>query len=282
MNICGQKHFIEKINKLASADKFPRFSIIVGDTGFGKKLLCDFSAQAIGANFVPCDIKIDDVREVISNSYAVASKTLYMFADIDGMSLNAKNALLKVTEEPPNDSYFMMTVKDINNVLPTLISRATVFQLDPYSLADIREFMAEKKYEFSEEEKHIVESICVCPNDVSVCKEADITNIYNLAGSFISYIGQANLGNELKITTLLSTKQDDGKINPVLFLRCVMTRCNELNLESNSGDDHDKYLVLLKLTSQYLKDLTTKGSNKQLLLDNWIIDCHLNTAGGQL
>lgn len=125
MYVCGQKNLLQDIDTLVKNNKFPRFSIIVGDTGFGKKVISEYIAKHLEASFVPCSVDVESVRDTIANAYEMTEKTLYMFFDCDGMSTQAKNALLKVTEEPPNNAYFIMTVRDISNILGTLISRGT-------------------------------------------------------------------------------------------------------------------------------------------------------------
>ena len=50
----------------------------------------------------------------------------------------AKNALLKVVEEPPNNAYFIMTVQNIDNMLGTIKSRGTVIKMEPYTIQDLQ------------------------------------------------------------------------------------------------------------------------------------------------
>jgi DNA polymerase III delta prime subunit len=282
MYICGQKELVKNIDLLISKDKFPRFSIFVGGYGFGKKVLSDYVSRKLGANFVPCGTKADEVRDIIYNSYTVTEKTLYMFFDCDDMSVNSKNALLKVTEEPPNDSYFIMTVQDISTVLSTIISRATVFYMEPYSIKDIEDFINHKQYSFEKETENIIKQICVCPNDVITAKEIDIKAVYDMADKFIQFIGSANLANELKIPTLLNIKKDDtDKIDTIIFLKCILLCCNTYILNANiSNEDCSVFNKIIKETSKCLIEYQSKGSNKQSVIDNWIINTHMSISGG--
>ena len=104
MNIIGQKKLLEDINNLINNNSFPRYAIINGPIGSGKKLISSYIAEKLNATFIPCELSIDSVREVIDMSYTQTSPTLYMWADANKMSINAKNAVLKVTEEPPQNS----------------------------------------------------------------------------------------------------------------------------------------------------------------------------------
>lgn len=281
MFICGQKKFIEIIDDLVSRDKFPRFSIIVGNAGFGKKVISEYIANKLGATFYPCEISVDSVRNTISSSYANTQKSLYMFFDCDDMSAASKNALLKVTEEPPNNAYFIMTVRDISNILPTLISRGTVFNMNLYTINDIDSFIEYKGYGFDKKTKQIVYQICTCPKDVIIASQVDIKAVYDLADKFIQYIGQVSIANELKMTTQLQIKKDDeSKIDPVLFMRCIMMCCNNYVIDNCSNNDLIDFKNIITETSKALIELSAKGSNKQMVIDNWIINTHIKLSSG--
>lgn len=282
MYICGQKELLSDINTLIDKNKFPHFAILVGGVGFGKKLLADYISMRLGANFVPCGIKAEEVRDVIYNSYTVAEKTLYMFFDCDDMSVTSKNALLKVTEEPPNDSYFIMTVQDLSSVLDTIISRATVFYMNPYSVNDIDEYIKKNGFDFDDKTRSIVRQICTCPNDVRIASSTDIKAVYDTADKFIQYIGAVNLANELKISQSLDIKKDDNeKINTVMFMRCILLCCSQMiSQDGVISDDIKVFHSIIKETSKSLIEFQTKGSNRQSVIDNWIVNTHMAVSGG--
>lgn len=281
MYICGQKELLSDINTLIDKNKFPHFAILVGGVGFGKKLLADYIAMRLGANFVPCGIKAEEVRDVIYNSYTVTEKTLYMFFDCDDMSVTSKNALLKVTEEPPNDSYFIMTVQDLSSVLGTIVSRATVFYMNPYSVNDIDDYIEKKGFDFDDKTRSIVKQICTCPNDVKIASSTDIKAVYDTADKFIQYIGAVNLANELKIPQSLDIKMDNSeKINTVMFMRCILLCCADMISQEISKDDVRVFSKIISETSKALHEYQSKGSNKQAVLDNWIVKTHMTVSGG--
>ena len=281
MYVCGQENLLRRIDNLLEKGALPSFMILVGGRGCGKKVLCDYISRKMGANFVPSGNKVEDIREVIDNAYTMTEKTLYMLFDCDDMSIAAKNSLLKVTEEPPNNSYFAMTVQDPSTILGTISSRGTIFYLEPYSYKDLEDFITHKGYEFDKETKDIVMSICTCPEDVTVASKTNIKEVYTMAEKFIQFVGSANLANELKITTLLSTKKEDDKIDPVMFLRCIMLCCERYMKQDIPKEDILAYKAIIENTSKCLTDITSKGSSKQIVLDNWIINTHMSITGGE-
>ncbi len=53
---------------------------------------------------------VSDVRQAVEQTQTVGGTTVFCtFADADNMSLAAKNALLKIVEEPPKNVYSKVT-----------------------------------------------------------------------------------------------------------------------------------------------------------------------------
>lgn len=140
----GQKNNIETIIKWRLNKSVPRFIIISGSNGSGRLTLAKVIMKTMNANGVILGNSIENVRETIENAYKVTEKTFYIFRNADDMRNEAKNALLKVVEEPPNNAYFIMTVQNIDNMLGTIKSRGTLIKMQPYSLAEREEFTKDK------------------------------------------------------------------------------------------------------------------------------------------
>ena len=139
----GQSNLLKKIDKLIS-NGFPRFVILKGPKGSGRTLLSREIANLLGVQLIPIGITVDEVREVINNSYRNTEPILYVLSDTDKMSLAAKNALLKITEEPPQKAYFIQTVTSLSNSLPTLVSRACVLNMDEYKEGELLQYLNTK------------------------------------------------------------------------------------------------------------------------------------------
>lgn len=278
MTIIGQKVLQTTINDLVEKKHFPRFSIIVGEFGSGKKLISDYIAQKLCCQFIPCEIKVDEIRNVLDLALTLDTPTVYMFADSDKMSTGAKNSILKITEEPPPNAYFIMTLQDTQNTLATLLSRGTVFHMDKYTPNELVDYCNYKKYNLTKQELSIIQKVCLTPLDIQTAITCKIRDFYTLCEKFITLIGNANLSNELKICTLLSTKDNDEKYDPVLFMRTFMFLCNDYFLNTSNVS----YFECLKATSSSLGMLSIKGINKQCVIDNWITTLHFIMTGGIL
>ena len=281
MNIIGQKKLIQKIDRLVETDNLPRYIIIQGPTGSGKHLIADYISKKLNALLVPSEISVEAVREVIDISYELTEPTVYLWADVQKMSLAAKNAVLKVTEEPPQEAYFIMTVDSTSNILNTLVSRGYVLDILPYTIDDLLEFANYKYPDMKDKTKNLIVDLSNNIGDVIKLANMDIERLNTIVDMLCNNIGKVNLANELKIPTFLKFKadeKDDEKIDPVVFMKSVMIRFSEYMIESYNMF----YADLINLTSKYMADMNSKSLNRAAVVDNWILQMHLMANGGKI
>ncbi len=91
-------------------------------------------------------ITVDETRETISffGSTAAAEGWRVCIVDtVDELNANASNALLKVLEEPPDRSLFLLASHAPARVLPTIQSRCRKLPLRPLSAANVVRAVAE-------------------------------------------------------------------------------------------------------------------------------------------
>ena len=137
--IIGQEFLRASIKHMLP--EFPLFTILVGPKGSGKKTIANWIGEQLvedwhkncneGSDAV-IGITVADIRDMIDISHRMSGPILYKIQDADAMSAEAKGALLKITEEPPKQARFIMTLQNINSMPDTIISRATVLYMNPY------------------------------------------------------------------------------------------------------------------------------------------------------
>lgn len=273
-NIIGQKNLVSQLEELAG-DSFPQFSIVKGSRGGGKTYLAYRLAELLGAKLVPVEKKVDSVREIIPLAHRIHDPILFLLADGDEFSNAAKNALLKITEEPPQNARFLLTLVDENKMLDTIKSRAVMLNLDPYTPQDLYEYCTEILGYFpSAEEDAAIREVCIVPADVSTIIKYDIVEFYLYAEKVLGFINKASKANIFKISTKIDFK--DGTTpgwNYKLFMQAVMQICmrkfNEMLLY-NEGEDLP-YPEFMQLTSRYKQEMEITGINKEHVFDMWLM-----------
>jgi len=251
----GQKYLKKYVNTLLDENNFPRFSLFVGPKGSGKKRFLREYFEGI----YPEDNKVDSIRKIIDMAYRVSNKT-FIIPDADDMSNAAKNALLKVVEECPNDNYFIMTLEDEVNTLVTIRSRAQIFYMDMYFPKDLRAY-ADTLGIKDEEELKIIADVCTTPGDINILCKQGVKDFYDYTKLVLENVADVSLANALKIPDKLALKDGDDGYDLRLFLRMFMSLCiaNQANAR------------WVEYTSICLTKMRIKGINKQMLLDTWIL-----------
>ena len=90
--------------------------------------------------------KIDDVRELKKFvKFSFALKTAIIIEDIDKATVETQNAFLKNLEEPTKNIIYILTASNINNVLPTIVSRCQVIKIQ-----DLRYKMYDKNANYKD------------------------------------------------------------------------------------------------------------------------------------
>lgn len=269
----GQKNLIKQIDWMCKADCFPRFCIIVGENGKQEKELAVYIANQLQAfvSQLP-DNKIDTVRQVITEAYKVYKPMVYIFNNADDMSLPAKNALLKVTEEPPNNAFFIMLLTDLNNTLDTIRSRAVQLKMEPYCLEDLKQYF-ESNWQATDKYKKLVLDLSETPNDIDILQTQVEVNaadkFYAYVAKVVDNIGTVSGANSFKIADKVALKDEPEKYDLKMFWRAC---CKLFHDKAMSADDYIAYWDASKKTSDVLKKLGIRGVNKQMLFDEWLLN----------
>lgn len=145
--------------------------LIVGNPGtplletakfLAKTVLCDDPSPLACSNCITClriesenypdvitldgskaTIKKEDVLNIESRFEKTAFETkgimIYIIHLVENMTLEAVNSILKFIEEPEGEVYAFLTTNNINNVLPTIVSRCQTLNLKSVDRKEIIE-----------------------------------------------------------------------------------------------------------------------------------------------
>ena len=91
-------------------------------------------------------ISVHTVRNMIEKmqmSSMSGGWRVILIDSVDQLNAAAANAMLKLLEEPPAQTVFLLVVHQLANVLPTVRSRARVEKMRPLSISELRELCAQ-------------------------------------------------------------------------------------------------------------------------------------------
>ncbi len=175
--IIGHQQITEQLQRTVASDRIAGAYLFVGPTGVGKETVARYFAQLIfcqqdtqpptvcGAclacrkvdsgnhpdlQFIYPDgsqLKIGQIRELqkqIIYEPFEASRKVYILTDVERMTEEAENCLLKTLEEPPASSVLILVTSNIRALLPTTRSRCQILQFHPLPTQELTEILVEK------------------------------------------------------------------------------------------------------------------------------------------
>lgn len=260
----GQHQLLALADSLIKKNAFPRFLILLGDKDSGRYTLTHELRRKLGAYLVECNLGIDDVRQAIENSYKCGGTSVYLFRDADKMSLQAKNSLLKITEEPPKSVHFILTVQNLNNLLPTLISRATIWSVEPYATNEVEKV-------FTKTVNNKIIQYADTPGMAKRLNEMD-EKFIPFCEDVIDYVSSVTLVNSFKIISRISIKDGDNKYDSELFLKVLKNILRVRLSQNNDSQTSDRYAKMLRICEKYRYDLTLSSLKKEATLTSWLLE----------
>lgn len=151
----------------AARDKYPLHPVwmLTGPRGIGKATLAYKIAKMVYGNvgdffIIDMDRNIDKDGRIKSDGKSISVFTVratiekmqmssmsgewrvVLIDSVDELTTAAANAILKLLEEPPAKTLFLLVVHQLSNVLPTVRSRARVEKMRPLSVSDLRRLCA--------------------------------------------------------------------------------------------------------------------------------------------
>lgn len=265
----GQAIVVEQLLRLKA--NFPRTIMLVAPRGAGKKLLASKIAKLLAVPFSVPGNSVDEVRSVIDLAYKSNISTVYCFSDVDSMSAGAKNALLKVTEEPPKSSYFILTLEDTSAVPQTLISRSTVIPLMPYVYQDIKEILIKRGY--AEEDLNKIYGQALTPGQAIEIIDGGVDEFISFCTKVLDSINTVTGTNALKISSYFKYKDTDKGYDPLIFLNTVSTLAYNRASDLLKTDERGAWLYasISLLTARTASDLKNKSIKKDSVIDLWVL-----------
>lgn len=274
----GQQQLKSRITAIIGLNRVPRFCLFIGQDGSGKKCIMDWMSTELHKYGV-CkhtmsydNCKIEAVRNMIDTAYELVDSTVFIMPDIQNMSAVAKNAILKITEEPPNNAYFLMSVNSVDNVLDTLRSRAVVFNMQAYSKDELQNYLNENGgLKLSEDQRSFILNISNTIADVGNLLKIDSKAFCDYMNLVFEQIAKVSGPNSFKMANKLAVKNEEDKYDLKLFFQAFQHLCLD-HMIGVDNEEENKYFEGVKLASKALQDLQISGINKQMLIDEFILD----------
>lgn len=248
MQVIGQQYNLDIIN---AWKEMPNFTIIQGDKNTGKTHLVFYMCEKFNLHYVKMKNGINDVRQLIK-LMSPNSNTIYHFKDFDKASLQAKNALLKITEETPVGNHIVITG---SRQIKTLESRARKITMSAYSLDDIVQYSNKYNKGFEIQKKLYIAGINTPSKIDKYINVENLDGLVNLA--FDTYSVITNLTIDYCCRTLALFEGRYTEVNLVLLYIDMLIHIIEYNIvEKHFYDYFDILNILIQTKESIERDYT--------------------------
>lgn len=91
-------------------------------------------------------IAIEEIRKMqeVINLKVASAYRLILLENIERMPIPSQNAFLKILEEPPPRTIFLLTTNALSDLLPTILSRVRLYNFQPLPISFLKEYLQEK------------------------------------------------------------------------------------------------------------------------------------------
>ena len=215
-------------------------------------------------------IRVDEIRELqdrFQQTSQQGGNKVCIISPAEGMNENASNCLLKILEEPPKKTYFILISDNPMSILPTISSRCQRVNFSKPSNQTIQDWLSAKDND--EEFKlalnlgkgfpYLVKKIFEDKNNIFFSDSM----LYKLIKNEISIY---DFSNKLDLTG--SYEFLNSFIKYILELMSLNSERNEKNFYL----DNDSLEVLLNMVFSAKKSIY-KNANHRLLIESLLLEC---------
>ncbi len=186
----GNARAKEYLSAAFARASFPHALLLTGERGIGKKTLAKIIARALvcTGDDAPCDtcaackkalggshpdiielgrgddtVKVEEIRALKRDALLRPNdgeRKVYIINRADTLTHQAQDALLKILEEPPVFTFFILLCYNYSDLLPTVLSRVAHVALSPLSDSDMHMLLREKRPDATVDEIEKITSTC--------------------------------------------------------------------------------------------------------------------------
>lgn len=256
----------------------PHFIIVLGPKGSGRKTLVEEIFRGKGISTQLSGAKTEDLRSLVETAQTQGIESAYIL-DAQDFTFSSAQVLLKITEEAPKNVYFVITGTNRSLIAQTLLSRALVVEMAPYSVEEREEYgkVIKNIYPLMSVDvwREIIEYSLTPGMMLELAiKYSSGNNIIGLAKQIGESIFEVSTANAFKITTRILNKENEDYPVDLLLTICLMVFGKHMRTEKP-----ELYSKSIKITQQIISLNETTGLNKRMLIDRWLIEIERAVEG---
>ena len=184
--------------------------LFLGEYGCGKHTLAKEYADYLKLPLV--DITEDISFELLETIQFSSLLSLYLI-DLDKLTEQEQNMVLKFIEEPADTSYIILLSSNENRVIPTVLNRCYNYKFADYTKEELVKIVG---LDISDE----ILSICTTPGQIRLLQN-QYKDIVNLCQTMVTKLSKSIFSNALSIVDKINYKDEYNKFDLDIFLKVL-------------------------------------------------------------
>lgn len=309
--ILGHKRQIDQLKKALTTQKIPNAYLFCGLKGIGKgtvaqvfaqALLCGKSPDACSACVSCTKIKnrqhpdvffveakkdrilieqIRQLRQDLQFHPLEGSHKIAIIDDAETMTESAANSLLKILEEPPPRTFFILVSSLPHRLLPTIRSRCRQMPFSPLTKEEVKVYL---KKSLKIDENNLGRMAAISQGSIGSVAVMDEKFMEDVLDRFKGITGNANTADIISLASIWSQEEERvllildllaGFYRDVLYDRLTGGKTQNANVRAGSrtAADHLRKRSLSRLENDFFSIMKTRDilanttANKQLLFE---------------
>ena len=213
------------------------------------------STQSFNIDFVR---NLKNIAQIKPNE---SSFKIFLLKQVSSLNLPTANSLLKILEEPPENTIFLLTAENLFSVLPTISSRCQLIKLTPLNFNECFNILKLKfkNIEDFEIKKAIAASSCKLETAISILKNPKEQQFLKIAELMLKSI----LSNDEASFLKLSIDLDFNKKQIHLIFSYVLSLAQNIILDQikNNKASEKLFLNLLNASDNFSAALSKINAN---------------------
>lgn len=239
-DLVGHETEVSRLRGMIKTNKIPHAILFAGQSGVGKTTLAKmFASYAASDDDEPLPLSeidfvevngaekrgIDDIRELIEIAKYMPLRGKYKFIYIDeaqDLTPAAAKALLIPTENPPEKTIYMFSSMEAEKLLPALVGRCSVFNLNLPSTKQIakrlKKICKKENIDFLETQNYL---------DVASATGGQVRNAVSMLESIIQYVEGDSSGKDVDYIVNNAIKNIANIGEDVIAAKVLLALCQE-------------------------------------------------------
>ena len=231
-------------------------------------------------------IKVDQIRSMqrtLSLKSFVGGVRVIFILDADTMNASTANALLKTLEEPPEDSFFILTSNATNALLPTIVSRCQLVRFSPLSADALTAIFRLAIPDSGPLDEAIIAQANGSASRFAMLNDTNVQSLYAECDKRIERL--ADSGNAIDVLEFAEKDASDKqKKAPHLFIDLLQQRSRDVLVHQMGTDgispiSSEDILVFLNRLDRIRSELFSTQRNARIAMEEvWFGVAHLEKA----